>query len=130
MRTAHGWFCDTRNNEEYPGCEQDAAVAWTCTIEGRQIALCGSCDRAWRSRAANDDKLRHRCPLCAYAGIAVSTGTDPNITTVPLNPVLAGELAEAIDSAMFSEGLLIDVRKRVLRRLAADERMRETVLHA
>jgi hypothetical protein len=31
---------------------------------------------------------------------------------------------------MFSEGLLIDVRQRVLRRLGADSQVRETVLHA
>jgi hypothetical protein len=101
-----------------------------CPVEGREVALCGPCNAAWRIRAAAEEKLRNRCPLCASAQISVSAGVNPAETTRPVLPVLTGDLADALDAAMFQEGLLVDVRRRVLRRLGADERVRETVLHA
>lgn len=106
-------------------------MAWVCPVEGREIAQCAACNAAWRAiAAANGGLLRNRCPLCAHAEIAVSGAVDPRETTRAVDPVLVGPLAEALDRAMFSEGLLIDVRQRVLRRLGADSQVRETVLHA
>ena len=117
MQTQTGWWCDTRNDElNFPGCEEFAAVAWFCVIEGKEIALCGTCNRTWRARAAVDKNLQNRCPHCAsFVGVS-----GPAPVQSPLVPPLSGPLADAIDKAMFTEGLLVDVRKRVLRRLGAN----------
>lgn len=126
MRTASGWLCDTRGR---PGCENDAAVAWFCTVEGREVALCGPCNRAWRARAAADPGLAVRCPFCAsHVAPPPPVRVTPTAPTSAMPP-MAPDLASALDHAMFCEGMLIDVRQRVLSRLGVQPQVATGAVH-
>jgi hypothetical protein len=133
MRTSNEWLCDTIGRDDFPGCERKAAVSLSCSVEGRSYALCRPCDTTWKSKAAGNTAMSLRCPLCVHIFLAQEAGVpvpqaparqDPMVHSAPLR----GPLAEAIDFAMYQEGLLIDVRGRVLRRLANDPRMANTQL--
>lgn len=123
MRTSQGWWCDTRNNPDFPGCEEHAAISWTCVVEGREIGLCNSCNRAWRERAMLEPELSPRCPLCSHVILPVTTPARQPIA----GHELTGPIAEAINDAMYREGILVDVRARVLRRLGAQDVMMASV---
>jgi len=117
MRNAQGWWCDLRNEpEEHPGCERKATTTFVCVIEGREVALCNNCNRIWRERVKLEPEQANRCPLCSKHAIPVTMPA----RQPALGRALAGPVAEIIDDAMFREGLLVDVRARVLRRLATE----------
>lgn len=123
MRTATEWYCDTRDHPEFPGCEQKAALVWFCVVEGREIALCHSCNRAWRERAKADTGFGKRCPLCVHTYVAArDLPVIENRAGLPVPP-LTGPIADSVDFAMYQEGLLVDVRQRVLRRMATDPKL-------
>lgn len=130
MRSGNSVLCDTRDREDFPGCTRTANINWFCTVEGRDVSLCNTCNTAWRERARGDENFRLRCPLCIHVYLQ-SIGADspfPNAAT-PVHsmygPPLTGPIARALDEAMYQEGLLVDVRSKVLRRLGANEAMTE-----
>lgn len=117
--------CALHERVDYPGCEHWAAVITFCTVEGRDYALCNPCSRAWKARCSGDAQMYARCPLCVH----IYLGTLPP-QTGPSQPMvhkssLVGPLAEIIETAMYQEGLLVDVRSRVLARLGQDPRIAE-----
>jgi hypothetical protein len=114
MRTNDSWKCDVR----YDGiCKDDAVVAWLCPVEQVEISACRPCNEAWRNAARTNSYLAQRCPRCAKSEKA-RVNTSPVV--VPIKP-LTGIVARALENAMFAEGILIDARTRVLKRLAVEE---------
>lgn len=129
-RNSNDWLCDTLGREDYPGCERKAVIALSCHVEGRQYALCRPCDATWKKKASGNAGVSLRCPLCVHIFLATEAGApvpqaparqDPMVHSAPLR----GPLADVVDYAMYAEGLLIDVRGRVLRRMASDPRTKE-----
>lgn len=129
-RNSNEWLCDTLGRDDYPGCERHAAISLSCSVEGRSYALCRTCDATWKSEAGGNPQVSLHCPLCVHIFLAKEAGvpvppapvrTDPMVHSAPLR----GPLADAINHAMYQEGLLIDVRGRVLSRLANDPRLQE-----
>ena len=126
-RNSNEWLCDTLGREDYPGCERKAAVSLSCSVEGRSYALCRPCDATWKEKARGNTAMSLRCPLCVHIFLAQEAGTDVPPAPARTDPLvhhapLRGPLADAIELAMYQEGLLIDVRGRVLARLGNDPR--------
>lgn len=111
---AHGTIlCDT---PEWTGCEQRAAVAWTCQVEGREVTLCRSCDRLWKDHARRDPRLFARCPNCAKS--VPASATEP--PKLGMSDLLGTYLSVAIDRAMHRAGILKPSRDAVLKILDTD----------
>lgn len=99
----------------YPGCLNIPEVRIYCKTEQTSRLACHNCHASWRSKIAENNTISERCPVCADHDYSVAR---PAPAPVPLP--LRGPVADAVDKAMHAEGLLIDVRKRVLQRLAKD----------
>jgi hypothetical protein len=132
MRIGDEWLCDTLTEE---GCERNAAVAFFCRIEGMQVALCRPCDTRWKALARSDAGLANRCPKCAsrYIDSRASATAAIQAKNRPLpasTEPLQGTLADAIEQAMFAEGLLVNARRRVLQRLSLDPLVQATIVDA
>lgn len=118
MRTALEWLCDT---PDAPGCQRDANVASMCQVEGREFALCRSCQSLWKNRVSADPAMAVRCPNCLPSYLRTEAIRKDNATPPKDRPApLTGSVADALDHAMFMDGILPDVRHRVLCRLAAE----------
>lgn len=117
--------CSSAREEPRPeDCTGFAAVTWICQVEGREVNLCLPCSQAWKVTARRNPALINRCPNCApsyYASRQVRDRGPRTGTISPDSRPYTGPLADAIDRAMLAEGILTDVRKRVLSRLAEDE---------
>lgn len=87
-----------------------------CTVEGVSLLVCSPCFANWQSKVALKPALTGRCPRCENM-----FASEPSVhkTVQPAVP-LPGPVGEAIDAAMHAEGLLRDVRERVLIRLYRD----------
>ena len=74
----------------------------------------------WQQLARSNTQLSIRCPLCAPAWAELHH-LEIEVSRVHIagepDPVLQGPLAEALDTSMREEGILVDQRLRVLRRL-------------
>lgn len=126
MQRGNEWLCDTPDE---PGCQQNAAVAFICQVEGRQCSLCRSCDAVWKGFARRDSDLWPRCPNCAPSYIArreasrnvdavqITREREERRITQPDAPMLTGPLAEVFDNAMARAGVLVDARHRALAEL-------------
>lgn len=124
MQRGNQWLCDTPDE---PGCQGNAAVAFICRVEGRQVSLCRNCEAVWKGYARQDSQLSLRCPNCAPSYIArrnasvdmgqVAREREERRITSPEQPMLTGPLAEVIDNAMARSGVLVDARHRVLAEL-------------
>ena len=124
MRTHSAILCDNRGTDDAPtpGCLRNAATSFVCAVEGRDVDLCEICNRNWRLMAHSNPALTGRCPNCAYLALADRTPLvvpDPEGSMGVAN-YLDSPLAQIFDKAMMKEGLLIDVRQRVLLRLISD----------
>jgi hypothetical protein len=97
------------------GCQNPPAVRIHCETEGFDLRACSAHWTEWRERAARDG-LERFCPRCA--GKYQSPGPT-RVRQLPFSP-LTGAAADAINAAMHAEGLLQDVRIKVLQRLAKD----------
>ncbi len=120
--TDKAWTCDIHN----AGCLTNAHTSWTCKVEGIQISACESCWVTWRGLVATDPSLQNRCPKCVKAltrvPAALRIAAGKGGTSVPsATEPLRGVIADAIDTAMHKEGVLADVRRKVLLRLATEE---------
>lgn len=113
--TDKSWTCDVK----YEGCETNASISWICVVEGAQISACRSCRAKWQVKVQRDSALQNRCPNCEPVPIRVRDNPKPSKIKKHTQP-LTGVIAEALDAAMFHEGILIDVRNKVLLRLATD----------
>jgi len=93
-----------------------------CKTEGRGVLVCENDLRLWRTRVTSSQaetyRLANKCPLCAD-WTPQQASPSPIIPQTP-RPVLQGPLAATLDKAMHAEGLLQDIRQRVLQRLASD----------
>lgn len=98
----------------YEGCLGTPSVHISCLTEGRQARLCGACLGVWRSRAALDPVLQRRCPGCESAW---ETTKSALVVSQPVQSLPEGPVAAALVHAMLMEGLLVDDRERILRRL-------------
>jgi len=109
--------CDTLTAR---GCQREVATVMFCTVEGRDIELCRHCHAEWRRYVGAVPALQPRCPRCAPSYVKTHSAEIEaarlRISGEDAIP-LSGPLAEAISKAMFSEGVLVDVRRRVLVRL-------------
>lgn len=102
----------------FDGCQGTPSVRISCRVEGASLMSCGFCHGEWQRRVGIDEsgKLKDRCPRCATWN-QYQTGAR---AAEPMPPPLEGVTANVIDAAMHSEGILLDVRQRVLRRLAKE----------
>jgi hypothetical protein len=80
------------------------------------MPACQYCYVVWRHKVRDEGNniLANRCPNCADWHPASLPNTQDAAASVPL----AGAAAQAINTAMWKEGLLEDVRRAVLVRLA------------
>jgi hypothetical protein len=119
--TDKSWTCDIHGSK----CKVDAWNSWTCKVEGIQISACSSCWADWQTSVRADPALTERCPKCTRAPARVPTAlriADKNGTSVTrAKEPLRGVIADAIETAMHKEGVLADVRTRVMFRLATEE---------
>jgi hypothetical protein len=99
----------------YQGCQKTPDVRITCITEGASLISCHSCFRIWQQQSPEISGGENRCPRCADW----QPERMPVRTFVRAEP-LHGTVAEAIDRAMHAEGLLLDIRRKVLERLAGD----------
>jgi hypothetical protein len=112
--TEKEWTCDVK----LKGCVRQAAASWICKVEGVQISACRFCWEAWKGRAQTDPSLANRCPRCEIRPVGADR---PAAKIRRRNPEpLTGVIAEALELAMYREGILIDTRKRVMLRLGAE----------
>lgn len=115
----------TRPQEELcqvngPNCSRIPSNRIYCRTEGRGVLTCAPCHADWRRRATGNEiqGLQDKCPLCAdWNGV-----TGPPRVPVEQTPAtsITGPASNAIDAAMHAEGLLVDVRRKVLQRLSRD----------
>jgi len=94
-----------------------------CKTEGRSLLACPECLKAWRAQVtrspSEQSRLSLRCPKCAdWAPEKKQKKQKPRPPAS--QSALKGDVADAINRAMHAEGLLQDVRERVLQRLARD----------
>ncbi len=117
MRTQNEWLCDTPQN---PGCETLAFNARLCSVEGSEVALCRPCDARWKEQVRSDRRLQNHCPRCAprYLASLESLASGSGEVRADSEGVPSGPVYDQVEQAMFAEGVLIDVRRRVLRRLS------------
>jgi hypothetical protein len=102
----------------YVGCQQTPDVRITCIVEGASLMSCHSCHKAWQGQVQSVPGFENRCPRCAeWAGWS---GAKPAVVREVPEQTLTGPVATALDAAMHAEGLLVDVRQKVLRRLKQD----------
>jgi hypothetical protein len=99
----------------YPGCQGTPDVRITCIVEGASLMACHNCHRAWQGQVQSVSGFENRCPRCALW----HPERAPVRTFVRAEP-LHGTVADTIDRAMHAEGLLLDIRRKVLERLAQD----------
>ena len=100
---------------KFPGCSSSPDVRITCIVEGASLMSCHSCFRVWQKESAANPGFENRCPRCA--GWAGWSGAKPAVERGQAGELLTGPVATALNAAMHAEGLLIDARERVLRRL-------------
>jgi hypothetical protein len=99
-----------------PGCLSIPSIQIQCVVEGHSLRLCTVCYSAWRQQVRTFPPLALRCPKCA----SLQSAIQGEATAKPPPAPLAGPAASAIDAAMHSEGITIDIRTAVLRRLQVD----------
>jgi hypothetical protein len=92
-------------------CEGNALAGWTCEVEGMPVIACLACRAEWMRLGAMYPDLKPRCPRCAK-------GQLKDVKKTPKVVALTGLVADAVDEAMRIEGVLINVRQAVLKRLA------------
>ena len=110
---------------KFPGCQDTPDVRITCIVEGASLMSCHSCFQVWQKESAANPGFENRCPRCA--------GWNPErmpVRAFTKASPLHGDVAEAIDRAMHAEGLLLDVRHKVLQRLAQDAQWLSQVTRA
>jgi hypothetical protein len=110
MRTSESFLCDIK----FDGCGVNAVRAWLCQVEQTEVAACSNCSEAWKDLVRDDPTLLPRCPSCAKARI-----NRPR-ARVPMAGPITGLVADTVDEAMRIEGVLVNIRQAVLRRLARD----------
>jgi hypothetical protein len=111
------WTCDIKSK----GCQTDAVVTFVCKVEGVQVSGCRPCYDTWRTLAGTSELIAQHCPRCYRAPARVPAAVRGAVPLVRGSDPLTGVIADAIDAAMFREGVLGDVRKKVLVRLANEE---------
>jgi hypothetical protein len=91
-----------------PGCTGHFSFLLMCETEGASMMVCHACQAYWA-----EHYVPRRCPRCAK-------WEQPEEKRLPpaMRLPLTGSVAVAVDSAMHKEGLLADVRTRVLETLA------------
>jgi|SRR5271165_5839665 len=112
MRTANAWVCDVR----FKGCKENASIAWMCAVEGVEVSACDPCLKEWRRMAVADPRLAPRCPRCA----STVKPLRPTATSPETDKPLTGIIADALEHAMFAEGVLVNARRKVMLRLARE----------
>jgi len=100
--------CDIR----FSICEGSAVASWTCEVEGTPVISCRACRAEWMRLAQSYPDLLPRCPRCARGRLGLAQRKPANQAPI------TGLVADAIDEAMRIEGVLINHRIAVLRRLA------------
>jgi hypothetical protein len=102
-------------------CTFGTAVASVdCRTDGGQLFLCGECLTAWRRAVRDDLRLENLCPRCAPSRLGLWENAVRQQGTVR-RPIDRGPAADQLladaDDAMRAEGILVDVRNRVINRL-------------
>lgn len=116
MRTEDGVFCDIGRNTNHP-CRKTATYIHSCKIEGSEFSFCKQHELDWKAQTRGRETLQVRCPRCLPQFLAQTENQihKPNGSSLP-EPI-TGPLADAIDMAMYREGVLTPTRMNVLRRL-------------
>jgi hypothetical protein len=117
--TEDKWLCDIKR----PNCTKNATANWMCKVEQVQCSACPTCYAEWRQDVSVHPDLAVRCPRCAQTPDAVKRRAEASKNREPVKTdrPLEGMIADAIEAAMFREGILVDVRRKVLVRLAREE---------
>jgi hypothetical protein len=121
MRTEDGVFCDIGKGEKHP-CRKQATYIHSCKIEGSEFAFCHTHEREWKAQTAHQPNYQVRCPRCLPQFMQQAENQLSRASSgTSLPDPITGALADAIDAAMYREGILTPVRTNVLRRLAATD---------
>jgi hypothetical protein len=120
MRTEDGVFCDIRNKKTGRVCGNQANYVHPCKIEGSEFAFCKGHEAEWKAQTTNQPNFQVRCPRCLPQFLAsVDARLLRPVSSLP-EPI-TGPLADAIDMAMYREGILTPIRMNVLRRLGKND---------
>jgi hypothetical protein len=119
MRTEDGVFCDSNDRK----CLLPAITVHPCKVEGSEFALCRGHSAEFNTLIANRPHLQIRCPRCIpqFLSTVEQAGNLDRVRQMGLPSPITGPLAEAIDEAMYREGVLGPTRDKVLRRLNAQD---------
>lgn len=101
--------------ESYGDCTGAREVLLSCATEGVGCYVCANCARRWRAIAKGSGNVR-KCPRC----FRLPETPQPSRPVPQEHPAMTGDVAMAVISAMHAEGILEDVRARVLKRLTAE----------
>jgi hypothetical protein len=101
-------------------CGRTAVVHKFCSVEGRDTHFCTEHYRMWMAETVGDEFIAKHCPRCAPAARMRREAQGHGGHVAIADEPITGPLADAVDAAMHAEGILLPVRKQVLRRLAAN----------
>lgn len=99
--------------------EREPLVHWTCKTEQIEIQLCEECMDDWRAQRKLDPSLGIMCPRCVVnrRQAAIERARVKEWQAMPLLADVSDEVLGAVETAMAAEGILLDIRDRVLSRL-------------
>lgn len=120
MRTEDGVFCDMDRNTNKP-CRKQATYIHSCKIEGSEFAFCHKHEIEWKARTSHQPNFQVRCPRCLPQFLASTENSSHSTNQNGLPEPITGPLADAIDMAMYREGILTPTRINVLRRIAGTD---------
>ena len=113
MRTEDGVFCDANDRK----CKRPAISIHSCQVEGSEFAFCAQHKREFDAVTQGKTHLQIRCPRCIPGFLQKLQEAGQGANSIHLPSPITGPIAEAIDEAMYREGILGPTRLKVLRRL-------------
>lgn len=105
------------------GCLNTPSVRLICETEGLPRLSCYPCYLAWRQNLRDNPHNAPFCPRCVNRTRNSNSLITQKSTTAPLT----GPVASILNNAMFAEGVQLDVRNRILQRLAYENAWIEDV---
>lgn len=116
MRNEDGIWCDYENAT----CKKIATYVHKCQVEQSEFAFCQNHEKWWKARTHGNHEYQIRCPRCLPVYLERIRQPSSSVQSILPDPI-SGPIADAIDDAMYRQGVLGPDRTMVLRRLAASE---------